>query len=259
MKENEVDAGAPISIKREWDDNIGRAFGIIDEILYSFALNREIRPSERDEIIYDPYLRRFWLSISNNAVLLAIINWCKLFGSERNNDMYFSHFVSKERVFNRIGETSFLQLSKKMRNIRDKFAAHEDRKSEIERIPEFKEAINVMEVFKEAVQEEYDIPVLPPVKEKYESFQLQIRDCLKNCKIDWELYQQIDKKTVMRQQHPFFGILFSKDSTKGLEGEDSVTGVAYKKETINKTIGIDYDNEKLHKETSDEIIAQWAE
>lgn len=189
MKEKETDAKPPVSIKREWDGNIGRAFGIIDEILYSFALNHEIRPSERDEIVYDPYLRRFWLSISNNAILMAIINWCKLFGAEGNNDMHFSHFVSRERMLNKIDETSFLQLSKKMKNIRNKFVAHEDRRSKIEKIPEFKEAIKVMEVFREAVQEEYDIPALPSLQGKYESFQLQIRDCLKDCRIDWELYQ----------------------------------------------------------------------
>ena len=53
-----------------WDANtIGRAFGIIDEALYSMALYSEINPSNRDNTIFDPYLRKFWKMISDNAVL----------------------------------------------------------------------------------------------------------------------------------------------------------------------------------------------
>ena len=49
---------------KEWDANtIGRAFGIIDEALYSMALYSEINPSNRDNTIFDPYLRKFWKTI----------------------------------------------------------------------------------------------------------------------------------------------------------------------------------------------------
>ena len=55
---------------KEWDaDTIGRVFGIIDEALYSMALYSEINPSNRDNTIFDPYLRKFWKMISDNAVL----------------------------------------------------------------------------------------------------------------------------------------------------------------------------------------------
>ena len=57
-----------------------------------------------------------------------------------------------------------------------------------------------------------------------------------------------------------FGILFSKDSTEGFEGEGGVTGAAaYKKETITQATGIDYDNETLREENAEEIAAQWAD
>ena len=50
---------------KEWDANtIGRVFGIIDEALYSMALYSEINPSNRDNAIFDPYLRKFWKTIS---------------------------------------------------------------------------------------------------------------------------------------------------------------------------------------------------
>lgn len=49
---------------KEWDANtIGRVFGIIDEALYSMALYSEINPSNRDNTIFDPYLRKFWKTI----------------------------------------------------------------------------------------------------------------------------------------------------------------------------------------------------
>jgi len=62
---------------KEWDANtIGRVFGIIDEALYSMALYSEINPSNRDNTIFDPYLRKFWKTISDNAVLISVIQWC---------------------------------------------------------------------------------------------------------------------------------------------------------------------------------------
>ena len=55
-----------------------------------------------------------------------------------------------------------------------------------------------------------------------------------------------------------FGILFSKDSTEGFEGEGGVTGVAtYRKETITQATGIDYDDEKLREESAEEVRRQW--
>ena len=60
---------------KEWDANtIGRVFGIIDEALYSMALYSEINPSNRDNTIFDPYLRKFWKTISDNAVLISVMS-----------------------------------------------------------------------------------------------------------------------------------------------------------------------------------------
>ena len=56
-------------MRKEWNENtIGRVFGIIDEALYSMALYSEINPSERDNTIFDPYLRKFWQTICFHAV-----------------------------------------------------------------------------------------------------------------------------------------------------------------------------------------------
>ncbi len=70
--------------RRSWtEDSIGRVFGIMYEVLYSMALYNEIRPWERDNKVFDPELREFWLMISNNAILMTVINWCKVFGTEK--------------------------------------------------------------------------------------------------------------------------------------------------------------------------------
>ena len=61
---------------KEWDANtIGRVFGIIDEALYSMALNSEINPSERDDKIFDPYLRKFWQTKNEKANTLSRETW----------------------------------------------------------------------------------------------------------------------------------------------------------------------------------------
>ena len=175
--------------KKVWnEETIGRVFGIIDEALYSMALYHEIRPSERNDQVFDPDLRRFWISISNNAILMSVIQWCKVFGSEYNNDTHYSHFVDTNHFKEHLNGVPYDNISKSMRNIRNKFAAHEDPIEEREEIPCFETARKVMEAFYETVQEEYDIPSLPSVLGTYESYQLQIQDYLKECRIDWELY-----------------------------------------------------------------------
>ena len=77
-------------MRKEWNEGtIGRVFGIIDEALYSMALYSEINPSDRDNTVFDPYLRKFWMVISDNAVLMSVIQWCKIFGSEGNNKTHY--------------------------------------------------------------------------------------------------------------------------------------------------------------------------
>ena len=93
---------------KEWDANtIGRVFGIIDEALYSMALYSEINPSNRDNTIFDPYLRKFWKTISDNAVLISVIQWCKIFGSGVNNKTHYSHFVDREQFKSKLNNISY--------------------------------------------------------------------------------------------------------------------------------------------------------
>ena len=179
------------SEKQIWnDETIGRIFGIIYEVLYSMALYKEIRPRERENKIFDPYLRQFWISISNNAILMAIINWCKVFGAGGRNYTHYTHFIDSEHFKSKLDEELFLQISESMKNVRDKFGAHEDRIKERVKIPDFEKAMKVMEAFRESVQEEYDCPEIPSIQGQYNAYRLQIRNCLKDCKIDWELYDE---------------------------------------------------------------------
>lgn len=181
--------------KKEWNsDTIGRVYGIMMDTLYSMALHREIGPKEREDRIYDPFLRRFWITISNNAILMAVINWCKIFGAERNNDTYYSHFVDSEHFRSKLTDIDFDSFSESMRNTRDKFAAHEDPIEERGKIPDFDIAMKIMEAFSETIQEEYDIPELSPIQGTYTAYQLQIRDCLKDCKTDWIVSDEEDNK-----------------------------------------------------------------
>lgn len=174
--------------KKKWNqDTIGRVLCIIQETLYSMALYREIRPNERNNDFYDPFLREFWISISNNAIMMAVINWCKVFGAEKNNRTHYSHFVETEHFNKKILGISFQEYADSMLNVRDKFAAHEDKEEERKEIPSFDIAVRVMAAFVETVEEEYNVPSIPSIQTTYEAYKLQIRDCLCKCEIDWAI------------------------------------------------------------------------
>ena len=175
-------------MRKEWNEKtIGRVFGIIDEVLYSMALYNEINPSDRDNTIFDPYLRRFWLTISNNAVLMSVIQWCKIFGSEGNNKTHYSHFVDRELFKSKLSNISYEMFSDNMKNVRDKFAAHEDKEEDRVAIPSFETARKIMEAFRETVQEEYDIPEITPIFVTFTAYRSQVRGQLKKCRIDWTI------------------------------------------------------------------------
>ena len=177
--------------KWNWNaDTIGRVFGIIEETLYSIALYREIRPNDRNNDFFDPTIRKFWIIISNNAIQIAAINWCKIFGKKHNNRMHYSLFVNADRFHAKLQDVSLADYTERMLNFRDKFVAHEDEEKTRKPIPDFNIAIHIMEAFIETIQEEYDIPLQPTIQNQYESFQHQIRSCLKECKIDWDLQEE---------------------------------------------------------------------
>ena len=175
-------------MRKEWnEETIGRVFGIIDEALYSMALYSEINPSDRDNTVFDPYLRKFWMVISDNAVLMSVIQWCKIFGSEGNNKTHYSHFVDRELFKRKLNNISYEVFSDSMKNVRDKFAAHEDKEEDRVEIPSFDTARKIMEAFRKTVQEEYDIPEITPISVTFTAYRLQVRDQLKECRIDWTL------------------------------------------------------------------------
>ena len=52
-------------------------------------------------------------------------------------------------------------------------------------------------------------------------------------------------------------ILFSKESTEGVEQGQTTADSGFKKETVTKPIGIDYDDETLRAESAEEVARQW--
>ena len=182
-------------MRKEWDNNtIGRVFGIIDEMLYSMALYSEIRLPNCDNTIFDPYLHEFWKTISDNAMLMSVIQWCKIFGSEVNNKTHYSHFVDREQFKSKLNNISYEAFSNNMKNVRDKFAAHEDKEEERVAIPSFDTARKIMEAFRKTVQEEYDIPEITSISVTFTAYRLQVRDQLKECRIDWTLPDEDEDK-----------------------------------------------------------------
>ena len=69
----------------------------------------------------------------------------------------------------------------------DSYTAHEDKKEDRVEIPSFDTARRIMEAFRKTVQEEYDIPEITPISVTFTAYRLQVRDQLKECRIDWTL------------------------------------------------------------------------
>ena len=54
-----------------------------------------------------------------------------------------------------------------------------------------------------------------------------------------------------------FGILFSKESTEGIEQGQTTADCGYTKDIITQATGIDYGDEKLRAESAEEVRQQW--
>ena len=151
------------------NDYITTVYPLLEDILYSITLYKTISGRIKQDASYDPYEREFWVDIMNNSIQMAIINWCKVFGSENQNPFHYSnHF---EFVLEGIE-----QSKAKMVKFRNKYIAH---KTEVEvSVPYLNEALAVIFAFDKILREEYDLHSYPTMKETLESNQLRIEDIL---------------------------------------------------------------------------------
>ena len=105
-------------------------------------LNRHICNLERN----DPS-RPLWIVLSNNCLMMAAVEWCKIFGSEHNNVTHYTKCIDKlEGIETTVNE---------MKEFRDKYISHYDFYNKP--IPFMDKAVNVIIKFDEAVVKKYGL------------------------------------------------------------------------------------------------------
>ena len=103
---------------------------IIEEIHLNFVRNYAIRKAILEsEVLKDIEIFKI---ISNSCFNIALTEWCKLFGSERDqshwkncNERGFSHINDVLQKVN-IPESEFESLKNDIKNFRDKYVSHAD-------------------------------------------------------------------------------------------------------------------------------------
>ncbi len=95
--------------------------------------------------INDPS-RPLWILLSNNCLMMATVEWCKIFGSENNNKTHYSKCIDQ------LGEIE--ETSNEMREFRDKYISHYDFYNKS--IPFMDKAVKIVERFDQAMLAKYE-------------------------------------------------------------------------------------------------------
>ena len=84
---------------------------------------------------------------SNNCLMMAAVEWCKVFGSERNNKTYYTNCIEE---LDEINDTA-----NEMKEFRDKYIAHSDFYNKP--VPIMEKAVNVVRQFDKAMIDKYGL------------------------------------------------------------------------------------------------------
>ena len=155
--------------KKPIDEYVSVVYPFLEKVLYSIAIYRTIL--QRIEKITDCYEKEFWTININNAIQMAIIDWCKVFGSEWENEFHCKKHIE-------------LEIDKETKDamvlFRNKFIAHkEDVKIPV---PILDGAMNVIYKFDDKVRTEYRLDGYPELKNSYEAYVIRMEDCLQQYK-----------------------------------------------------------------------------
>ena len=152
---------------------ISEVYPILEHILYNIAVYRTISSfypvNDTPALIEDPYKRDFWINTSNNAIQMAIIDWCKVFGSKYNNDLHYSNHLNIEIE-------DLEQIKDSMTRFRNKYIAHKD--NEPVPVPMLDGAMQAMFEFDEKVRELYDLNGYPGLKDCFENYMIRVQDLM---------------------------------------------------------------------------------
>lgn len=156
--------------------------GLLGRALFYLAIYRELNNRTQKEEKNDVQ-RQFWVANQDSAVQMFAVNWCKVFGSETNNNTYYTKTVSEGQLYEKLestgsNEEEFRTLSRAMCCFRDKYIAHEDWFHNP--IPIMDDAVKIIFAYDEALIEKYNgyLIVAETLMEAYERYRKEIREYL---------------------------------------------------------------------------------
>lgn len=154
---------------RPINDYVATVIPFLENIIYSIALYRAIGKKIQQDKVFEVYQREFWVRIMNNSVQMAIVDWCKVFGSTWRNKFHYS--------VNLDFELDGIETTKdQMVRFRNKYAAHRE-KVRVP-VPVLEDALSAVYAFDDMLREEYDLKDYPTLRQAYDSYEIRIEDQL---------------------------------------------------------------------------------
>ena len=89
--------------------------------------------------------RPLWIVFSNNCLMMAVVEWCKIFGSKKNNKTHYTHCIDHI--------DGIEEISNEMKEFRDKYISHYDYYDKP--VPFLDEAVKIIAAFDQAMLEKY--------------------------------------------------------------------------------------------------------
>ena len=121
-----------------------------------YIIYQSLKGKSENVNIIDVDRKQFMVLTQDAHIQMYIEIWCKVFGSERNNDMHWKRFVSEEEFLlelseKGIGKDDFEKKSQEMKEFRNKYISHSD--SDYPMVPILDGTIDVLCAFDRAVEQ----------------------------------------------------------------------------------------------------------
>ena len=142
-------------------------YGILSNFFFDLESYRAINEYLMTLSPSDPS-KPLWIILSNNSLMMATVEWCKVFGSARNNT---THYTKCIEILEGIEETV-----NDMKEFRDKYISHNDHYNKP--VPIMEKAVTVVKTFDKAMIEKYGLEYQESTLDVITNYREEIRKCL---------------------------------------------------------------------------------
>lgn len=120
-------------------------YNILSNFFFDLETYWIIQEHYRAQELSDP-TRPIWILLSNNCLQMAVVEWCKVFGSPQNNKTHYTKCIDPlEGIENTV---------KEMKEFRDKYISHYD--SYDKPVPFLYKAIEIVDMFDDCMLDKYE-------------------------------------------------------------------------------------------------------